>query len=59
MSVLAGANILVSGATHTGKTTMLNALVSGARTGDRVVTVEGWDHSAVTVGASRSPRDDE
>ena len=31
MSVLAGANILVSGATHTGKTTMLNALMSGAR----------------------------
>ncbi|RXZ69091.1 CpaF family protein [Agromyces albus] len=40
MAVLAGANILVSGATHTGKTTMLNALMSGARTGDRVVTVE-------------------
>ncbi len=40
MSVLAGANILVSGATHTGKTTMLNALMSGARSGDRVVTVE-------------------
>ncbi len=40
MSVLAGANILVSGATHTGKTTMLNALVSGARSNDRVVTVE-------------------
>ena len=40
MSVLAGANILVSGATHTGKTTMLNALVAGARNGDRVVTVE-------------------
>ena len=40
MSVLVGANILVSGATHTGKTTMLNALMSAARTGDRVVTVE-------------------
>lgn len=40
MSVLAGANILVSGATHTGKTTMLNALMSGVRPGDRVVTVE-------------------
>ena len=40
MSVLAGANILVSGATHTGKTTMLNALMSSARTTDRVVTVE-------------------
>ena len=40
MSVLAGANILVSGATHTGKTTMLNAHMSGARSDDRVVTVE-------------------
>ncbi len=40
MSVLAGANILVSGATHTGKTTMLNALMSAARIDDRVVTVE-------------------
>jgi pilus assembly protein CpaF len=40
MSVLAGANILVSGATHTGKTTMINALMSGARTSERVVTVE-------------------
>ena len=40
MSVLAGANILVSGATHTGKTTMLNALMSAARIHDRVVTVE-------------------
>ncbi|WP_448812006.1 CpaF family protein [Agromyces bauzanensis] len=40
MSVLAGANILVSGATHTGKTTLLNALVSSARIDDRVVTVE-------------------
>lgn len=40
MGVLAGANILVSGATHTGKTTLLNALMSAARPGDRVVTVE-------------------
>lgn len=40
MAVLAGANILVSGATHTGKTTLLNALVSSARVGERVVTVE-------------------
>jgi pilus assembly protein CpaF len=30
----------VSGATHTGKTTMLNALMSAARNDDRVVTVE-------------------
>jgi pilus assembly protein CpaF len=40
MSVLAGANILVSGATHTGKTTMINALMSGARSAERIVTVE-------------------
>nr|WP_127795272.1 ATPase, T2SS/T4P/T4SS family [Agromyces sp. LHK192] len=40
MNVLAGANVLVSGGTHTGKTTMLNALMSNARTGERVVTVE-------------------
>ncbi|GAA2027628.1 ATPase, T2SS/T4P/T4SS family [Agromyces tropicus] len=40
MSVLAGANVLVSGATHTGKTTMLNALLAATRTGERVVTVE-------------------
>ena len=30
----------MSGATHTGKTTMLNALMSAARNDDRVVTVE-------------------
>ncbi|WP_395242778.1 CpaF family protein [Agromyces sp. MMS24-K17] len=40
MSVLAGANLLVSGATHTGKTTMLNALLAASRAGERVVTVE-------------------
>ena len=40
MSVLAGANILVSGATQSGKTTMLGALLSSARPGERVVTVE-------------------
>jgi pilus assembly protein CpaF len=40
MSVLAGANILVSGATHTGKTTLLGALLEGARPGERIVTVE-------------------
>jgi len=40
MGVLAGANVLVSGATHTGKTTMLNALLAATRTGERVVTVE-------------------
>lgn len=40
MSVLAGCNILVSGATHTGKTTMLGALLAGARPSERIVTVE-------------------
>lgn len=40
MSVLAGLNILVSGATQAGKTTLVNALLSGARPTDRIVTVE-------------------
>jgi pilus assembly protein CpaF len=40
MCVLAGANILVSGATQSGKTTMLNSLLSVARPAERVVTVE-------------------
>ena len=40
MCVLAGQNILVSGATQTGKTTMLNALLSATRTNERIVTVE-------------------
>lgn len=40
MAVLAGANVLVSGATHTGKTTLLNALAACVRIGERVVTVE-------------------
>ena len=40
MSVLAGLNILVSGATQAGKTTMLNALLSAARPNERIVTVE-------------------
>ncbi|MFF2369712.1 CpaF family protein [Agromyces sp. NPDC058110] len=39
-SVVAGANILVSGATHTGKTTLLNALMSSARGDERVITIE-------------------
>jgi pilus assembly protein CpaF len=38
--VLGGQNILVSGATQTGKTTMLNALLSSTRPGERIVTVE-------------------
>ena len=40
MCVLSGQNILVSGATQSSKTTLLNALLSGARTGERIVTVE-------------------
>jgi pilus assembly protein CpaF len=40
MCVLSGQNILVSGATQSGKTTMLNALLSAARPGERIVTVE-------------------
>jgi len=40
MCVLAGQNIVVSGATQSGKTTMLGALLSTARPSDRIVTVE-------------------
>ncbi|TXN31299.1 CpaF family protein [Lacisediminihabitans profunda] len=40
MCVLAGQNILVSGATQSGKTTMLNSLLAAARPGERIVTVE-------------------
>lgn len=40
MSVLAGCTVLVSGATQTGKTTMLGALVSAGRAGERVISVE-------------------
>jgi pilus assembly protein CpaF len=40
MCVLSGQNILVSGATQSGKTTMLGALLSAARPGERVITVE-------------------
>ena len=40
MCVLAGLNIVVSGATHTGKTTLLNALLEAAAPRDRVITVE-------------------
>jgi pilus assembly protein CpaF len=38
--VLAGQNILVSGATQSGKTTLLNALLASARVTERIVTVE-------------------
>jgi pilus assembly protein CpaF len=40
LCVLAGCNILVSGATHTGKTTMLGALLADARPSERIITVE-------------------
>ena len=39
-SVKAGLNILVSGGTQSGKTTMLNALISATPIGQRVITVE-------------------
>lgn len=38
--MLAGLNVLVSGATQAGKTTLLNALLAAGRPTDRVVTVE-------------------
>lgn len=40
MCVLSGQNILVSGATQSGKTTLLGALLTTTRTGERIVTVE-------------------
>nr|WP_307859079.1 ATPase, T2SS/T4P/T4SS family [Herbiconiux sp. SYSU D00978] len=40
MCVLSGQNILVSGATHTGKTTLLGALLAACRSSERIVTVE-------------------
>jgi pilus assembly protein CpaF len=40
MCVLSGQNILVSGATQSGKTTMLGALLSSTSAADRIVTVE-------------------
>ena len=39
-AVLAGCNVLVSGPTHTGKTTMVNALLGVVRESERIVTVE-------------------
>lgn len=39
-AVVAGCSILVSGATHTGKTTMINSLLGAVSDTERVVTVE-------------------
>ncbi len=39
-AVRCGLNILVSGATHTGKTTMVGALLAAGEASDRVITVE-------------------
>ena len=54
MCVLGGQNILVSGATQSGKTTMLNALLAATGTTERVITVEETFELAVgtrdTVG---------
>lgn len=38
--VAAGRNLLVSGATHAGKTTLLAALMDAAPAGERIITVE-------------------
>lgn len=40
LAVRAGVNIVVSGATHTGKTTLVGALLAGAPPHERIVTVE-------------------
>ena len=40
MCVLSGQNILISGATQSGKTTLLGALLTATRPGERIVTVE-------------------
>jgi len=40
LCVVSGLNILVSGATQSGKTTMLNALLAAVRPMERVITVE-------------------
>ena len=40
MCVLSGQNMLISGATQSGKTTMLGALLSSTRVAERIVTVE-------------------
>lgn len=47
--VRSGRSILVSGATHAGKTTLLGALIEASSPNDRVVTVEETFELAVTV----------
>jgi pilus assembly protein CpaF len=47
--VRGGQNILVSGATQTGKTTMLNALLTATRRTERIITVE--ETFELSVGA--------
>ncbi|MEO5535789.1 MAG: ATPase, T2SS/T4P/T4SS family [Pseudolysinimonas sp.] len=48
-AVWAGLNILVSGATQSGKTTMLGALLGSARPEERIVTVEETFELAVSA----------
>lgn len=48
-SVWAGLNILVSGATQSGKTTLLGALLASARPEERIVTVEETFELALTA----------
>jgi pilus assembly protein CpaF len=48
-AVWAGLNILVSGATQSGKTTMLGALLASARPEERIVTVEETFELAVAA----------
>ncbi|MFM6973829.1 MAG: CpaF family protein [Agromyces sp.] len=59
VSMLAGLNILVSGPTHAGKTTLLNALIAAGRPTDRIVTIEETfelaSHSADTVAMQSRP----
>lgn len=39
-SVASGLNIIIAGATQAGKTTLMNALLNSARSGDRIITCE-------------------